>query len=277
MECSICLEVSELISPPLEYCTHELCMSCWMSTGERNPLCPFCRCDLTKWMQSMKIDINSKRRFDDDETDLSSMIGEEFLFPHGNAFVDYWNERVDVNFPDPYENGTSLHSRRFAFSLILDFQHEPLDGAFRILYESYMKMWQDLNDTSPWDMSEENDEDVVPDHVVQTIDWLKRLYQENIVYSDTDSFFIRAPIYQKAGRAFREFHAMAHRPIDISISSPQESDQIVRNCLLAENTLSLSIIRQETRNRNKTYQHSSGSRRSKRARNFRRQQPQARK
>jgi len=69
MECPICLGISELLSPPAGYCDHELCMSCWVSTGERNPLCPICRCDLTEWMKSMKIKINSKERYDDDEYD----------------------------------------------------------------------------------------------------------------------------------------------------------------------------------------------------------------
>ncbi len=77
MECSICLLESELISPPVGYCDHEMCMACWVSTGERNPLCPICRCDLTDWMASLKIKINSKVRFDDDDENL--MV--DFLSP----------------------------------------------------------------------------------------------------------------------------------------------------------------------------------------------------
>ena len=66
-ECPICVDIVELVSPPAEYCDHEICMSCWVNTGERNPLCPICGCDLTKWMESLKININSKEMCDEDE------------------------------------------------------------------------------------------------------------------------------------------------------------------------------------------------------------------
>lgn len=73
-ECPICTNVAELIFPPAGYCDHEICMSCWVNAGERNPLCPICRCDLTEWMESLKIKINSKVRFDDDENLMPDLI-----------------------------------------------------------------------------------------------------------------------------------------------------------------------------------------------------------
>ena len=55
-ECPICVNESvKLVSPPEEYCDHEMCMDCWINVGERNPVCPICRCDLTEWMEELKV------------------------------------------------------------------------------------------------------------------------------------------------------------------------------------------------------------------------------
>jgi hypothetical protein len=44
-------------------------MSCWVNTGERKPVCPYCQIDLREWMESLKIEINSKERYDFDDFD----------------------------------------------------------------------------------------------------------------------------------------------------------------------------------------------------------------
>ncbi len=96
MECPICVEISELISPPVGYCDHKSCMNCWILSGERNSLCPFCRCDLTEWMQSLKIKINSKKRFDDDEMlmDSSESFNVVSFSTHYDMFFSTHHQRL---------------------------------------------------------------------------------------------------------------------------------------------------------------------------------------
>lgn len=67
-ECPICAnESAKLVSPPEGYCDHEICMECWKNIGERNPLCPVCRCDVTEWLKELKVDIKSKEMYDENE------------------------------------------------------------------------------------------------------------------------------------------------------------------------------------------------------------------
>lgn len=110
MECPICVDITELISPPPEYCDHEMCMSCWINTGKRNPLCPICRCDLTKWMKSLGIDVNSKERFDHEEFSTPSLemdpTGWQDIFSNNfddsdyDSYTEQWPDSEDSDIED---------------------------------------------------------------------------------------------------------------------------------------------------------------------------------
>ncbi len=92
-ECPICAdELAKMISPPEGYCDHEMCMSCWINVGERNPLCPVCRCDVTEWLKDLKVNIKSKEMYDEDENLLSPILrvgsmGDTFSRRMGNFMM----------------------------------------------------------------------------------------------------------------------------------------------------------------------------------------------
>lgn len=97
MECPICLGTDVLVSPPDEYCDHELCMSCWINIGMRNPLCPVCRYDLTMWMKNLGVEVNSKERFEyEDLSEVSEVSSENGTTDYSNiplsfGYVSHWN------------------------------------------------------------------------------------------------------------------------------------------------------------------------------------------
>ena len=74
MECPICLGIDTLVYPPINTnCTHGLCKRCWVTIGEKNPTCPYCRRDLREWMESIGVKVNSKERFGFDDFSNSSL------------------------------------------------------------------------------------------------------------------------------------------------------------------------------------------------------------
>ncbi len=58
-ECNICLNIADLVSPGKKYdCIHEACKVCWKNIAKTNPVCPFCRKNLSLWLkQDMKFKI----------------------------------------------------------------------------------------------------------------------------------------------------------------------------------------------------------------------------
>jgi len=96
--CPICAdELAKMISPPEGYCDHEMCMSCWIKVGERNPLCPVCRCDVTEWLKELNVNIKSKEMYDEDENLLPfifrvSNTEDSFARNLGNFIMDYFGE-----------------------------------------------------------------------------------------------------------------------------------------------------------------------------------------
>ena len=92
-ECPICAdELVQMISPPEGYCDHEMCMSCWINVGERNPFCPVCRCDVTEWLKELNVNIKSKEIYDEDENLIPAILrvgsmGDAFARNLGNFMM----------------------------------------------------------------------------------------------------------------------------------------------------------------------------------------------
>lgn len=90
--CICCADNVDLISPKSydrSLCDDKACRNCWIETGKRNPVCPFCRMDLRKWMTNfLKVKVETKQKYDPDSVPF---LEDDFNDPDDNLTTSLAN------------------------------------------------------------------------------------------------------------------------------------------------------------------------------------------